>query len=253
MTTLLTDERDGIFVIQLNRPEARNAINPELAERIADAVEELDSRNDLHVGIVTGLGGTFCAGMDLKAFARGERPVAGGRGFAGLVGKPPEKPVIAAVEGYALAGGFEIVLACDLVVAADDAVFGLPEVTRGLVAAGGGLLRLPRRIPVGIAMELALTGRRCPASEAKTWGLINQLVQPGTTLDHALEMARLVADNAPLATRASKALIVAAQGRTVEEGFVRQEALADAVRASGDATEGARAFAEKRPPVWRGV
>uniref|UniRef100_UPI0015F024ED enoyl-CoA hydratase-related protein n=1 Tax=Pseudonocardia pini TaxID=2758030 RepID=UPI0015F024ED len=148
---------EGVLLVTLDRPEARNAVNARLAEQVSEAMDRLDADPELRVGILTGAGGTFCAGADLKAFVRGERPYAGVRGFAGLVEQPPEKPLIAAVEGYALAGGCEVVLACDLVVAAESAVFGITEVRRGLVAAGGGLLRLPERIPYHVAMELALT------------------------------------------------------------------------------------------------
>lgn len=177
-----TEYADGVAVITLDRPESRNAVNRAVSEGVAAALDELDSRDDLTVGIVTGAGGTFCAGMDLKAFLAGERPGIDGRGFAGLTDAPPRKPLIAAVEGHALAGGCEVVLACDLVVAAEDARFGLPEVKRGLVAAAGGLLRLPHRLPYQIAMELALTGAFLDAPKAHAYGLVNRLTEPGGAL-----------------------------------------------------------------------
>jgi enoyl-CoA hydratase len=190
--------------------------------------------------------------MDLKGFARGERPVVPGRGFAGLVERPPAKPLVAAVEGYALAGGFEIVLACDLVVASRTAVFGLPEVKRGLTAAGGGLFRLPRRIPYHLAMELVLTGRHWPATEAAAAGLVNRLVDEGKAVEEAVALATEIAANAPLALAASKRVIVESAGWPLDEAFERQHEIVDPVRRSNDAKEGARAFAEKRAPVWTG-
>ena len=176
---VLAEVADGIGIITINRPEARNAVNEAVARSIAAHIDEFDSRSDITSLIITGAGGTFCAGMDLKGFAAGENSTAGGRGFGGITQRPPAKPVIAAVEGYALAGGFEIVLSCDLVVASEEAVFGLPEVSRGLVAGAGGLFRLPRRIPYHLAMEIALTGARVPARRLDAVGLINRLVPRG--------------------------------------------------------------------------
>jgi enoyl-CoA hydratase len=191
--------------------------------------------------------------MDLKAFLAGERPSIGERGFAGIVERPPAKPLIAAVEGYALAGGFEIVLACDLVVAADDATFGLPEVTRGLVAAGGGLMRLSRRIPYPLAAEWALTGARVRATRAHEVGLVNRLTPTGQALPAALDLARSIGRNGPLAVRATKRILRSARDWSGEEEFTRQREITEPVRSSEDAREGARAFAERRTPVWRGV
>jgi enoyl-CoA hydratase len=250
---LLTEERGRVLVLTLNRPQVRNAISLELAERIAAAMEQLDSRPDLGVGVITGAGGTFCAGMDLKGFARGEIPVVPGRGFAGLVERPPDKPLVAAVEGYALAGGFEIVLACDLVVASTQAVFGLPEVKRGLTAAAGGLFRLPRRIPYHRAMELVLTGRMWPATEAADAGLVNRLTDPGGTVEGARALAEEIAASAPLALAASKRVLIESADWPLDEAFHRQHAHVDPVRRSADAQEGARAFAEKRTPHWTGT
>jgi enoyl-CoA hydratase len=242
---VLLSSGDGILVITLNRPQVRNAVDRALAERVAAALDELDGRNDLKIGIITGAGGTFSAGMDLKAFVRGENAWIKGRGFAGIVENPPAK-------GYALAGGFEVVLACDLVVAGRTASFGLPETRRGLVAAGGGLLRLPQRIPRHIAMELALTGEHLPATRAYELGLVNRLVEPGGALDAARRLAATIAANGPLAVAASKKIISASADWSSDEAFARQADLAAAVNDSRDAIEGATAFAEKRPPVWTG-
>jgi enoyl-CoA hydratase len=242
----------GVLVLTMNRPSARNAVSEAMARQLADALEMFDSRADLSVAVITGSGGTFCAGMDLKGFARGERPVVEGRGFAGLVERPPAKPLIAAVEGYALAGGFEIVLACDLVVASREAVFGLPEVKRGLTAAAGGLLRLQQRIPYHLAMELVLTGRMWPAEAAAEARLVNQLADAGRALETALELAAEVAANAPLALTTSKQVLVNSVDWPLEEKFDRQQQYVDPVRQSADAKEGARAFVEKRAPRWTG-
>jgi len=245
-------EHGRVLVLTMDRPEARNAMSSVMAHEIAEALDELDRRDDLSVGVITGAGGTFCAGMDLKGFARGERPVVEGRGFAGLVQRPPAKPLVAAVEGYALAGGFEIVLACDLVVASREATFGLPEVKRGLTAAAGGLLRLQTRVPYHLAMELVLTARMWPATEAAAVHLVNRLADPGHALQEALVLAKEVAANAPLALAASKRVLVDSVDWPLEEKFARQEAHVDPVRRSADAREGAQAFIEKRTPVWCG-
>ena len=234
------------LVITIDRPEARNAVNLTVAEGIAAGLERLDTDDDLRVGILTGAGGTFCAGMDLKAFVAGERPYVAGRGFAGIVQGPPRKPIIAAIEGWALAGGFEIALACDLIVAARDARFGIPEVKRGLVAAGGALIRLPRRIPYHVAMELALTGDPIGAERAYELGIASRLTEPGEALAAARELAATIAANGPLAIDATKRILVA------DEDWERAGAISGPVSESEDAREGARAFAEKRAPVWRG-
>ncbi len=249
---VLTVSRNGVLVITINRPEARNAIDRATAEGIAAALDELDVEQALRVGVITGTGGTFSAGMDLKAFTRGERPHAEGRGSGGIVQQPSRKPLIAAVEGYAVALGFEIVLACDLIVAARDASFGLPEVKRSLVAVGGGLIRLPRRLPYHLAMELALTGDFIDAERAQQLGLVNRLAAPGEALDQALELAAHLTRNGPLALDASKQIVRAAQDWTEEEAWSLQGEVAAPVFQSEDAQEGARAFAEKREPVWKG-
>jgi enoyl-CoA hydratase len=249
---VLTDVVDGVLVVTINRPDARNAINTETAAAIGEAMERLDADTALVSGVVTGAGGTFCAGMDLKAFLAGERPSIAGRGFAGIVEQPPAKPVIAAIEGYAIAGGFEIALACDMIVAAEDAKFGLPEVKRGLVAAGGGLLRLPQRVPFHLAMEWALTGELIPATRGHEVGLVNRITPKGGALDEALTLARAIAANGPLAVAASKRIIVEAPDWPAAERFDRQREINEPVRSSEDAREGATAFKEKRAPRWQG-
>lgn len=242
----------GVAVITINRPQARNAVTRAVSESVAAALDELDRRDDLRVGIITGAGGNFCAGMDLKAFLRGERPSIAGRGFAGLTEAPPRKPLIAAVEGYALAGGCEVVLACDLVVAGRTAQFGIPEVKRGLAAAAGGLLRLPHRIPPQIAMELALTGDMLTAQRGYELGLVNRLAEDGHALEEALALAGKISANGPLAVMASKRVIREHEQWPEPERFVRQREIIDPVFSSEDAKEGARAFAEKRRPNWTG-
>ncbi|HYG41796.1 MAG TPA: crotonase/enoyl-CoA hydratase family protein [Bordetella sp.] len=249
---VLVDIDDGIQVITINRPQARNAVTLAVARGIAAALDELDSRDDLRIGILTGAAGTFCAGMDLKGFLRGERPSIEGRGFGGLTAKPPRKPLIAAVEGYALAGGFELVLACDLVVAADNAQFGVPEVKRGLAATAGGLVRLPRQLPYRIALELALTGDMFPARRAYEYGLINRLVPAGEALAQARQLAYSIAANGPLSVAASKRVVMESQDWPSDELWSRQAALTEHVFTSADAREGSAAFAEKRKPVWQG-
>ena len=252
MSDVLVEYENGLVIITINRPDQRNAINRAVSFGACAAFDELDARDDLRVGILTGAGGTFCAGMDLKAFLRGEVTRVEGRGLLGIALTPPRKPVIAAVEGYALAGGFEAVLACDLTVAARNAQFGLPEVKRGLAAAAGGLLRLPRIIPQRIAMELALTGDFLSAERAAQYGLVNVLTEPGQALAEARKLAEKIIANAPLSVAASKRVIVEQRDWTIAEMFVRQQAITDPVLKSEDAREGAAAFAQKRPPDWKG-
>ena len=250
---VLTECSDGIAVITINRPEARNAVNGQVARGIAAAVEEFDGSADVRVLILTGAGGTFSAGMDLKGFLAGESPNVEGRGFGGIAERPPAKPVIAAVEGYALAGGFEIALSCDMIVASEAARFGLPEVRRGLVAGAGGLLRLPRRVPYHLAMEIALTGEHFTAERLLQAGLVSRVVGVGEALAGARELAARVAQGAPLAVAASKRVIVESADWASSEAFARQGEVIGPVFVSADAMEGAAAFAEKRAPVWRGV
>jgi enoyl-CoA hydratase len=247
-----TEADGGIAVITINRPEARNAVNGEVAQGIAAAVDEFDSASDVRVIILTGAGGTFSAGMDLKGFLSGDSPVVEGRGFAGITEQPPVKPVIAAVEGYALAGGFEIVLSCDLIVASETAKFGLPEVRRGLAAGAGGLLRLPRRVPYHLAMEIVLTGEYVPAERLHQAGLVSRLVGTGQALAAARELAARVALGAPLALAASKRVVVESADWPSDVAFKKQGVVLGPVFTSADAMEGAIAFAEKRAPVWRG-
>jgi enoyl-CoA hydratase len=249
---VLTQVQDGVAVITINRPQARNAVNGAVARGIAAAADEFDARADVQVLVLTGAGGTFCAGMDLKGFLSGDAPTAGDRGFGGLAERPPAKPLIAAVEGYALAGGFELALACDLIVASEAARFGLPEVRRGLAAAAGGLIRLPQRIPYHLAMEIALTGEHYPAERLHAAGLISALTPPGEALAGAVALAQRVAQGAPLALAASKAVVTQAADWTSGEAFRRQGEIVGPVFTSADAREGALAFAEKRPPAWRG-
>jgi enoyl-CoA hydratase len=249
---VLIEQADGIIVITINRPEARNALNGAVRDGITAAVAELEASDGLAIGILTGAGGTFCAGMDLKAFLAGEMTGEPGRGLAGLVPRQPRKPVIAAVEGYALAGGCELALSCDLRVAAENATFGLPEVKRGLVAGGGGLLRLPRLLPSAVAMELALTGDQLPAVSAHRYGMVNVLTAPGEALAGARALAKRITANGPLAVAATKEIITHATDWTLDEGWEAQQPILTPVFNSEDAREGARAFAEKRAPAWKG-
>lgn len=249
---VLVTKENGIMTITLNRPDAKNAINLEVSKGVAAAMEELDSNGELRVAVLTGAGNTFCAGMDLKAFVTGELPFVPGRGFAGLVEKLPKKPLIGAVEGFALAGGFEIALCCDLLVAADNARFGVPEVKRGLAAGAGGLMRAPKQIPPRIAMELVLTGDPITAQRAYELGLINRIVEPGASLDEALKLAQVIAANGPMAISVSKQIMMESADWQASEAFARQKPIIGPVFASEDAREGALAFAQKRAPVWKG-
>jgi enoyl-CoA hydratase len=249
---VLVEQRDRILIITINRPQARNAVNADVSRGLADAMDRLDADNDLSVGILTGAGGSFSAGMDLKAFARGENVVVEGRGM-GFTERPPAKPLIAAVEGYCLAGGCELALATDLIVASKESAFGIPEVKRGLVAGGGGLLRLPQRIPPAVAMELALTGENLSAERAHALGLVNELAEAGSALDAAIGLAQRISANGPLAVAATKRIIVEARGWSPDEMWTKQTKILAPVFMSNDAREGAVAFAEKRAPKWTGT
>ncbi len=251
-SAVLTERRDKILIITINRPEKRNAVNKAVAEGIGDAAELLDSDDTLTLGILTGAGGGFCAGMDLKGFASGETPWHPTRGFGGIVQQPPLKPLIAAVEGFAVAGGLEIALACDMLVAAKGAKLGVPEVKRSLVAAGGALLRLPRKLPLNVATEMALTGDPISAERGYELGLVNRLAEPGSALDAAVELAEQIACNGPLALAATKQILEARRDWTDEEFWDKQMEIAGPVFGSEDAQEGAVAFTEKREPVWKG-
>lgn len=250
--TVKFELEQGVAVITFDRPQARNAIDGATALAVSELVQRLNSDREIRVGILTGAGGHFCAGMDLKAFLRGEVIRLPGVGFAGITQARIAKPLIAAVEGYALAGGFEMALACDLVVAAEDAKFGLSEVKRGLVANAGGLVRLPRQLPMKIASELVLTGEIYPASLLAQHGLINRVVPSGEALNAALDYARKIAANGPLAVAVSKQVLNESQDWLSTEMFDRQNLLTAPVFKSADAREGASAFNEKRTPVWRG-
>ncbi|MEU1165927.1 crotonase/enoyl-CoA hydratase family protein [Streptomyces sp. NPDC005921] len=249
---VLVERRGAVQLITVNRPAVKNALDSAVAEGVAAAVDELDESDELRVGVLTGAGGTFSAGMDLKAWLRGETPAIEGRGLCGISMTPPRKPLIAAVEGWALAGGFELLLACDLVVAARTARLGVPEVTRALVARAGAALHLPRRIPYAIALELLLTGRPIDAERAASYGLVNRLTDEGGALEGALELAATIAANGPLAVAATKQIARSTADWTLDEAWGKQFDIAEPVFQSEDAREGAAAFAEKRHPNWKG-
>lgn len=253
-SVVLTEVKGRVLVITLNRPDARNSINRQAAEAIGGALDRLDSDPDLAVGVLTGAGRGFSAGMDLKAFAGGEFPIAGDRGFAGIAQRAATKPLIAAVEGFALAGGLEIALACDVIVASREARLGIPEVGVGLFAGAGALLRLPRRVGVGQAMLLALTGQPVNGVEGHRIGLVDRLTEPGEAMSEAMSLAEVIGKNAPLALAASKEVIVGGFTRPDEDFWAWQnDTFFARVFTSKDALEGARAFAEKRPPNWQGA
>lgn len=243
---------DHVGTVAINRPHVRNAIDKPTADAIAEHLDRLDADPEVRVIVLTGRNGFFSAGMDLKALtATGERPITASRGAFGIVENPPLKPTIAAIEGAALGGGLEIALAADIIVAAADATLGLPEVRRGLVATAGGVLRLPRRVPHSAALEMIMTGSPITAEHAQRLGLVNHVVEPGRSLEHALSLAGTIAANAPMAVRAAKAVATASAHWSPDVAFTRQREYTDPVRESADAAEGARAFVEKRPPVWR--
>jgi enoyl-CoA hydratase len=243
---VLVERRGAVQVVTINRPQARNALDAAVARGVAAAVDELDATDELRAGVLTGAGGFFSAGMDLKAFLRGETPAIEGRGLCGITRTPPRKPLIAAVEGGALAGG------CDLVVAARGARFGVPEVKRSLLAAGGAALLLPQRVPRAVAVELLLTGEPMDAERAAAVGLVNRVVDEGTALDAAVELAGVIAANGPLAVAATKEIVQSVPAWGPQEMWARQDQVIAPVFASDDAREGSVAFAERRPPVWRG-
>ncbi len=245
---VLTSTRGDVLVITLNRPEVRNAIDSALSLGVLDALVRLDDDDALRTGVLTGAGGTFCAGLDLKAFARSGLPETIDTVFKNRC----RKPLVAAVEGAAVGGGLEMALIADILVASRDARFGSPEVKFGLFPAGGALLRLPRHLPQSVVAELALTGEPIGAAAAFAHGLIARLCEPGTTLEVALELAGAIARNAPLGVAAAKRLLWQAPGRSEAELWPEQRTLAETVFDSADAREGARSFAERRPPVWTG-
>jgi enoyl-CoA hydratase len=246
------ETKDRVMVITIARPQVRNAIDHAAATAIEAAIDRLETDVTLRVALLTGLGGVFSAGADLKASAAGGPPArAAGRGWFGFNEMRPEKPIIAAVEGFALGGGCEMALACDLIVAAQESLFGLPEVRRSLAAAAGGLLRLPRRVPFNIAMEMVLTGDPQPAERLYQLGLVNRLCEPGQALETALGLAQRIAEHPSLAVRTGKAML--RRGLDAEEagGWADQTEMLRVLRASDDYREGIRAFAAKVPPVWR--
>jgi enoyl-CoA hydratase len=250
---LLSEIRGNVLILTLNRPHVKNAFNAALSQALSDALDRFEQDPQLRVGILTGAGGSFSSGMDLKALLKGgEQAFTEKRGGFGIMKTPPGKPLIAAIEGYAVAGGLELALSCDLIVATHDSKLGLPEVKRGLVATGGGLFRLPKRIPYHLVMELALTGELYPAERFLQLGLLNKVVPPGAALDAALELAQRIAANGPLAVAATKQILSHAYDWTEEEAWPAQRKLARPALSSQDAVEGPRAFAEKRAPVWRG-
>jgi enoyl-CoA hydratase len=253
MALVELERREHIALVTLNRPEARNAISPEVSQAMVALLDEIEADPDLRAIVLTGRGEVFSAGADLKVVASGRAgDIANVRGgFAGIVSRDFPKPIIAAVNGPALAGGFEIVLSCDLVVAADTARFGIPEVQRGLIAAAGGLLRLPKRVPIAIALELAMTGDPIDAERALALGLVNRVAPADRVVDEAFALATRIGDNSPAAVRASRQLVREAAEMSEEDGWRRTIELMMPVFESGDAVEGATAFAEKRKPVWR--
>lgn len=249
---VLAERHDGVLTITINRPAQKNAISRDVAVQLASALDLLDADPTLSVGVLTGAGGTFSAGMDLKAFAAGETPILPGRGFGGITQAVVRKPLIAAVEGWALGGGFEMALACDLIVAAADAKFGLTEVKRGLIAGEGGVIRLPKRLPYHVALRVLLTGEPMSAVDANSHGLLSEMTEPGAALVAAQELARRIATNAPLALATVKEVLRNTQGLNDADAFARQHADAHSLLDTEDAHEGALAFTEKRAPAWRG-
>lgn len=248
------ERRGAVGIIAINRPEARNAVNGDVAQGMEAALDELEADSSIVSVVITGRGTSFCAGADLKlvAVGRGAELATARGGFAGMVTRRYTKPLIAAVNGPALAGGFEIMLTCDMVVAGEETIFGLPEVRRGLFAAAGGLIRLPKRIPLAVASEMALTGDPIDAQRALALGLVNRVVPMTEVLDAAVALAARIAENGPLAVRNSLAMIQEASDLTEEDAWPRNYALAMEVFASKDSIEGAVAFAEKRTPNWTG-
>ncbi|MFI5612788.1 crotonase/enoyl-CoA hydratase family protein [Amycolatopsis sp. NPDC051903] len=253
MSTEVRTERIGTtWLITIDRPQARNAVNAAVAAGLADALDTLEHDPALRAGVLTGAEGTFSAGMDLKAALTGESPEIRGRGFGGLTETRPAKPLLAAVEGSAMGGGFELALGCDLVVAAENAKFGLPEVKRGPIAAGGGVIRLPKRIPHHLAMELLLTGEPITGTRAGELGLANRVVAAGEATAVALRLAEAVTQNAPLALAAVKKIVRAADGAPEPDAFAAQREELKTLMSSADVREGLTAFAERRAPEWTG-
>jgi enoyl-CoA hydratase len=249
---ILRERRGHVEVLTINRPEARNAINRATAIALGDALDDCETDDDVWVVVLTGADDkAFSAGMDLKAFANGEFPITD-KGFGGITQRDFPKPLIAAANGSALAGGFEILISCDMVVAADHAKFGIPEAARGLVAGGGGLIRLPKRIPLAVAYEMALTAEPITAQRAYELGLVNRVVPGAQVLDEAIALAERIAKNAPLAVRTSKDVMKKSRELSEEESWALNGDAFGMIGRSADALEGAIAFAEKREPNWQG-
>ncbi|MFM8971770.1 MAG: crotonase/enoyl-CoA hydratase family protein [Actinomycetota bacterium] len=253
MTVVTFERRGNLAIVTLDRPDARNAVSPEVSQEMAAILDTVEADPELRAVVLTGRGDVFCAGADLKVIASGRaNDIASGKGgFAGVVTRDFPKPIVAAVNGPALAGGFEIVLSCDLVVAADTARFGIPEVKRGLIAAAGGLIRLPTRVPLAVALEMTMTGDPIDADRALALGLVNRVVPAGEVLDTAIALAERIGENSPIAVRMSRRLVREVGDLTEEQAWKRNAELAVEVFSSGDAIEGATAFAETRAPVWR--
>ena len=255
MTVVDFERRGNLALVTLDRPDARNAVSPEVSQEMAAILDEVEADAGLRAVVLTGRGEVFCAGADLKVIASGRaNDIASGKGgFAGIVTRDFPKPIVAAVNGPALAGGFEIVLSCDLVVAADTARFGIPEVKRGLIAAAGGLIRLPKRVPLAVALEMTMTGDPIDADRALALGLVNRVVPAAEVLDAAIALAERIGENSPIAVRYSRKLVKEAAECSEAEGWAKTMEYVGPVFGSGDAVEGATAFAEKRKPQWKSV
>ena len=251
---IIVEKNDHILLLKINRPKAKNAFNKAASEELSAALDDFESDTNLRVAVITGSDSVFSSGADLKAIMKGELAQTEGRGGFGIMAKPPKKPIIAAIEGPALAGGFELALSCDLIVASEESVFGVPEVKRGLIAVGGACFRLTSRLPYHLAMEMILTGANQTAKKMYDLGLVNQITPKGNALNEALELAEQLCQNGPLAMQASKEIAFHSshENWTDKEAWEAQMKYAGPTFKSEDLTEGLLAFAEKRKPVWKG-